>query len=278
MVHSCLARVSATDVGELVGNLVRSVSVIGLERMGFVEPGNDAAQLIFDAVKAENLELEEGDVVVVSQKMVSKADGLLVDISGIKPTRRAKLLSSRCGKDPRLIELILKDSAKVLRADSQALVVRRKDGFICLNAGVDKSNVQGRTMYSRLPEDSDRSARKLRIRLEELSGRKLAVIIADTYSRPMRVGQVEFAIGVSGFEPIVDYRGQKDLFGYELRYKSVGLADEIAAAAELVIGQGTEQMPVAIVRGLPRLSRTEANALSRKMRVGKRIDLFTGLT
>lgn len=256
---------------------MRSVSVIGLERIRFVRPGDDAAQLIFDAVKAENLELVDGDVVVVSQKIVSKADGLLVDITSVNPSRRAKLLSKRCGKDARLIELILKDSARVLRADSQALVVRRKDGFVCLNAGVDKSNVQGRTVYSRLPEDSEASARELRIRLEALSGRKLAVIIADTYSRPMRVGQVEFAIGVSGFEPIVDYRGQKDLFGYELRYKSVGLADEIAAAAELVIGQGTEQMPVAIVRGVPRLFRTDANTLSKRMLVGKRIDLFTGI-
>ncbi len=251
--------------------------MIGLEKIGFVKPGDDAAKLIFDAVKGENLELMDGDVIVVSQKMVSKADGLLVDVASIKPSRRAKLLSKRCRKDPRLVQMILRDSANVLRADSQALVVRRKDGFICLNAGVDKSNVQGRTVYSRLPENSDASARELRIRLQELSGRKLAVIVADTYSRPFRVGQVEFAIGISGFEPIVDYRGQKDLFGYELRYKSVGLADEIAAAAELVIGQGIEQMPVAIVRGVPRQVRVETTALSKKMQVGKRIDLFTGL-
>jgi coenzyme F420-0:L-glutamate ligase/coenzyme F420-1:gamma-L-glutamate ligase len=256
--------------------LVRTVTVIGLEKIPLVKPGDDAARLIIDAVKAENLELTNGDVVVVSQKIVSKADGLLVDISSIKPNRRSKLISKRVGKDPRLIELILEDSAKVLRADSQALVVRRKDGLVCLNAGVDKSNVRGRTVYSRLPEDSDVSARNLRTRLEQLSGKKIAVIVADTYSRPMRAGQVEFAIGVSGIEPVVDYRGQKDLFGYELRYKVVGLADEIAAAAELVIGQGTEQIPVAIVRGLTRLVRSEVSDL-KKMLVGRRVDLFTRL-
>jgi coenzyme F420-0:L-glutamate ligase/coenzyme F420-1:gamma-L-glutamate ligase len=146
--------------------------------------------------------------------------------------------------------------------------------MICLNAGVDKSNVEGHHTYAKLPTDSDRSANRIRVRLEELSGKKVAVIVGDTYSRPFRVGQVEFAIGISGMEPIVDYRGLEDLFGYELRYKFVGLADEVAAAAELVMGQGTERTPVAIVKGLPRLRRAEAPGLSRKLLVGGRMDLF----
>jgi len=255
--------------------LVRSISVIGLEKIGLVKPGDDLPKLLLDAVKAENLELIDGDIIVVSQKIVSKAEGLLVDISTIKPSRRSSLISSRTRKDPRLVDLILRDSEKVLRADPQALVVQRRNGFVCLNAGVDKSNVRGRTVYSLLPKDADASAKKLRSRLQKLSGRKLGVIVADTYSRPFRVGQVEFAIGVSGIEPIVDYRGQKDLFGYELRYKFVALADEVAAAAELVMGQGTEQVPVAIVRDLSRVVRTEARALSKKLLLGRQIDLFT---
>ena len=255
--------------------MARTISVYGLEMIPLVKPGDDAAQLIMGAMKEEGLELVDGDVVVVSQKIVSKAEGLLVDISDIKPRRKSIFISKRTKKDPRLIELILRDSAKVIRADHQALVVRRKDGFVCLNAGVDKSNVDGRTMYTRLPEDADASASKLRSRLEELSGKRLGVIVADTYSRPFRVGQVEFAIGISGIEPITDYRGQKDLFGYELRYKFVALADEVAAAAELVMGQGTEQVPVAVVRGLNRVVRTQAHGLSRKLQLGKQADLFT---
>jgi coenzyme F420-0:L-glutamate ligase/coenzyme F420-1:gamma-L-glutamate ligase len=258
----------------LVRELVRLLSVIGLDKIGLVKPGDDLPQLIIDALKVENLELADGDIVVVSQKIVSKADGLLVDISTIKPTRRSILISRRTRKDRRLVELILGDSEKVLHADKQALVVRRKDGFVCLNAGVDKSNVRGRTMYSRLPEDADSSADELRRRLEKLAGARLGVIVADTYSRPLRVGQVEFAIGVSGIEPIVDYRGQEDLFGYALRYKFVALADEVAAAAELVMGQGTEQVPVAIVRGLNRIVRTEAPGLSKRLLLGKQVDLF----
>ena len=219
----------------------------------------------------------DDDVVVVSQKMVSKADGLLVDISTVKPSRRAIQVSKRTKKDPRLIELILRDSAKVVRADRQAVVVQRKDGFVCLNAGVDKSNVRGPTVYSRLPEHSDKSARELRMRLEQMSGQRIAVIVADTYSRPSRVGQVEFAIGISGIEPIVDYRGHEDLFGYQLRYKFVALADEVAAAAELVMGQGTEGVPVAIVRGLTRTERNEGPGLSKKLLLGKKLDLFRRL-
>jgi coenzyme F420-0:L-glutamate ligase/coenzyme F420-1:gamma-L-glutamate ligase len=185
------------------------------------------------------------------------------------------LLAKRTGKDARLVELILRDSSRVLRADHQAIIVQRKDGFVCLNAGVDKSNVDGKATYSRLPENADSSAHKLRIRLEELSGKQLGVIIADTFSRPFRVGQAEFALGVSGIEPIVDYRGQEDLFGYKLRFKFVGLGDEIAAAAELVMGQGTEQTPVAIVRGLPRFTRRESDGASKKLLLGRKRDLFS---
>ena len=143
-----------------------------------------------------------------------------------------------------------------------------------MNAGVDKSNVSGRSMYARLPQNPDRSADDIRRRIEQLSNKTLGVIVADTYSRPFRVGQVEFAIGVAGIEPIVDYRGQEDLFGYRLRYKFVALADEIAAAAELVMGQGTERTPVALVRGLSRLKRSEAEGLSKKLMLGKKMDLF----
>ncbi len=254
--------------------MARTVSIIGLEKIGFVKSGEDVARAIFTALQAEGLQLADDDVVVVSQKIVSKAEKLEVDISSIKPSARARLISRRTKKDPRLIELILTDSQRVLRADRQAFVVQRKDGIVCLNAGVDKSNVEGRLRYSRLPMKPDESARRIRTRLEELSGKRVGVIVGDTYSRPFRVGQVEFAIGVSGMEPVVDYRGHEDLFGYELRYKFVGLADEVAAAAELVMGQGTERTPVAIVRGLPRLMKTDDTHLSRKMLVGKRLDIF----
>jgi coenzyme F420-0:L-glutamate ligase/coenzyme F420-1:gamma-L-glutamate ligase len=254
--------------------LARTVTVIGLENIGLVKAGDNVAQMILDATAAEGVGFMDGDVVVVSQKILSKADGLLVNIATLKPSAKAKSIARRTKKDPRLVELVLKDSAKVLRADKQVLIVARRNGFICINAGVDKSNVGGAHVFARLPLDADRSARELRLSLERGSGKRLAVVVGDTYSRPLRVGQIEFAIGLSGLEPIVDYRGQKDLFGYELRFKYVGLADEIAAAAELVMGQGTEGIPVAIVRGLGRINRSEVDGLSRKLLLGRRLDLF----
>jgi coenzyme F420-0:L-glutamate ligase / coenzyme F420-1:gamma-L-glutamate ligase len=253
---------------------LRKLTITGLDNIGEVKPGDDVASLIIQKSREKKFALAEGDVIVISQKIVSKADGLLVDVSKIKPSRRARRLANQTKKDPRVVELILKDSRKVLRATSQAFVVRRKDGLICLNAGVDKSNVKGHSIYSRLPPNSDKSAREILERLEELSGRNLAVIIADTYSRPLRVGQVEFAIGIAGLEPIVDYRGSDDMFGYSLHYKYVALADEAAAAAELVMGQGTERTPVAIIRGLPRMKRNLNRNLSKKLLLRSRLDLF----
>ena len=253
---------------------MRDLTIFGLDNIGEIKPGDDVARLIFEKAREQNLILADGDLVVISQKIVSKADGLLVDVAALRPSQRAKRLAKMTKKDPRVVELILRDSSKVLRAASQACVVRRKDGLVCLNAGVDKSNVDGDTIYTRLPPNSDRSARRILDRLEELSGSKLAVIIADTYSRPLRVGQVEFAIGIAGMEPIVDYRGLEDMFGYSLRYKYVALADEAAAAAELVMGQGTERTPVAIIRGLDRMKRSMDRGPSRKLLLGRQLDLF----
>jgi coenzyme F420-0:L-glutamate ligase/coenzyme F420-1:gamma-L-glutamate ligase len=253
---------------------MHDLTIFGLGNIGYIKPGDSVAELIFKKSRERNLALSDGDVVVISQKIVSKADGLLVDVTDIKPTRRAMRLAKITKKDPRVVELILRDSSKVLRATAQALIVRRKDGLVCLNAGVDKSNVKGRYIYSRLPPNSDNSAKKILARLEKLSRRKLAVIIADTYSRPFRLGQVEFAIGIAGMEPIVDYRGREDMYGYSLRYKYVALADEAAAAAELVMGQGTERTPVAIIRGLKRMKRSLNGKLARKLLLSGRMDLF----
>jgi len=257
--------------------MVRTVTAIGLEQIGLVKPGDNIARLLVAALSAESQSLLDGDIVVVSQKIISKAEGSLVDISTLNPSSEAKSISRRTKKDAKLIELIMRDSTKILRADKQALVVSGKNGFVCLNAGVDKSNVNGKRVYARLPKNLDGSADHLRLELERMTGKRLSVVIGDTYSRPFRVGQVEFAIGISGFDPIVDYRGSKDLFGYELRFKYVALADEVAAAAELVMGQGSEGVPAVIVRGVTRMKRNERLGLSKKLLLGKRLDLFRKL-
>jgi len=254
------------------------VSIIGLNRIGLLKPHDDVSQLIVDAARADQIEFMNHDVIVVSQKIVSKADGRLVDISTIRPSNRAKSIAKRTNKDARVIELILRDSKEIIRADRVALVVRTRNGFVCLNAGLDKSNVQGQTVYARLPNNPDKSAAIIKAKIEKSTGKEVAVIIADTYSRPNRVGQVEYTIGLAGLEPIIDYRGQADIFGYCLHYKYVALADEIAAAAELVMGQGNEQIPAAIIRGLARMQPTNSPGLSKKLLLGKKRDIFYSIT
>lgn len=270
-------KLTGFESSSTVFKVVRTVTAIGLERIGLVKPGDNVARLLIAALSAESIELIDGDIIVVSQKIISKAEGSLVDLSTLTPSSKAKTMSRRTKKDARLVELIMRESSRILRASRQALVVSAKNGFVCLNAGVDKSNVNGRHVYARLPKDLDGSADHLRTDLERLTGKELSVIIGDTYSRPFRVGQVEFAIGISGLDPIVDYRGSKDLFGYELKFKYVALADEVAAAAELVMGQGSEGVPAAIVRGVTRTRRNVRSGLSKKLLLGKKLDLFRKL-
>ncbi len=219
--------------------------------------------------------LRTGDVVVVGQKAVSKAEGRLVDIEHVQPSKKALKIGKKTGRHPGFVQVVLQDARKVVKADKEALIVTTRQGWTCLNGGVDKSNVQGPMIYALLPRDPDASARRLRARIRLLTGRNVGVIITDTHSRPFRRGQVEETIGIAGLNPMVDYRGRRDLFGYQLRFKNVAVADELASAAELVMGQGREATPVAIIRGLKRI-RFQERATSRGLMVGEHEDLFRG--
>ncbi|HSB90536.1 MAG TPA: coenzyme F420-0:L-glutamate ligase, partial [Anaerolineales bacterium] len=199
---------------------------------------------------------EDGDVLVVAQKVVSKAEGRRVNLAEVVPSARAVALAREGGKDPRVVEVVLRESRRVVRAQRGVLIVEHRLGFVCANAGVDHSNVAGEGSAGGewillLPEDPDASARHLRQSLESWSGKRLAVLIIDSHGRPWRMGTVGVAIGVSGFPALVDLRGREDLFGYRLRITQVGLADEIAAAASALMGQADERRPVVHVRGLP---------------------------
>ncbi len=215
------------------------------------------------------------DVLVVGQKAVSKCEGRIVNLDDVQPSKRAFGLSKRTGKRAEFVEAVLRDSRRVLRADADAFIVITKDGATCMNGGVDKSNVEGDSTYALLPTSPDASARKLRTRICQLTGKRIGVMVTDTRSRPFRRGQVEEMIGIAGFSPVVDYRGQNDLFGYQLRFKNVGIGDELASAAELVMGQGREATPAAIIRGLRRVVFQE-RASSRSVAVNPREDLFRG--
>ena len=212
-----------------------------------VRAGDDLASLIIGSLDRSGVSLRDGDVIVVKQKAVSKAEGRVVALSAVKPGPEAQRLAKQEEKDPRLVELILRESVRVVRSGHGVIITETRHGFVCANSGVDQSNV-GKGLAALLPLDPDRSARKLRARLEARSGRALAVIITDTFGRPWRRGQTDVAIGCSGISPLYHYGGMKDGFGYKLRVTEPAVVDELAGAAELVIGK-LNGIPAAVVSG-----------------------------
>lgn len=222
--------------------------VIGVGGLPEIRLRDDLAQLIVDAARRQDTPLRDRDLLVVSQKIVSKAEGRVVRLSAVTPSPRAQAVAEEIGRDPRLVEVILGESRRIVRKDKGVLIVETHHGFVCANAGVDQSNVDADTACL-LPEDSDRSAAHLRDRLRTVTGHELAVIIADTFGRPWREGLVNVAVGLAGFQPIVSYLGQLDPAGHVLQATILALADELAGAAEPVMGK-LDRIPVVVIRGL----------------------------
>ena len=232
-----------------MGNELR---ILPIGHIGEVAPGLDLGQRIYDALQTERLALQQGDVLVVTHKIVSKVEGRVVTLDEIEPSDFAQRIALQAHKDARHVEVVLRESRRIARMDHGVIIAETSHGFICANAGVDESNAGGNSTLVLLPVDPDRSARELRARLQELSGEgpdfDSAVLISDTWGRPWRNGQVNMAIGVAGMEPIADYRGQRDPYGYEMHVSAIAAADELAAAGELVMGK-IDQVPVALIRG-----------------------------
>jgi coenzyme F420-0:L-glutamate ligase / coenzyme F420-1:gamma-L-glutamate ligase len=221
-----------------------------------VQPGDSLARLILNSLQVGGISLLDGDILVVAQKIISKSEGRLVNLAQVSPSARALAVAGWVEKDPRLVELILQESREVLRTRPGAIIVEHRLGFVCANAGIDHSNVKGEGSQDEewvllLPEDPDRSAENLRRSLEGDAGVRLGILIIDSHGRAWRTGTTGVAIGLSGLPGLVDLRGQRDLFGYQLRITQVGAADELAAAASLVMGQAAEATPVVHVRGFP---------------------------
>jgi coenzyme F420-0:L-glutamate ligase/coenzyme F420-1:gamma-L-glutamate ligase len=222
--------------------------IIGLPGIPIVTPGMDLAALIQQAATAAPLLLQAGDILVVTQKVVSKAEGHLIHLRDVIPSPLAKNFAQQWGKDPRHVEVVLQQSRRIVKMDRGVLITETHHGFICANAGVDQSNIEGEAVVAVLPPDPDASARAIRQALHERLGFDVAVIISDTFGRPWRHGLVNIAIGLSGIEAVKDYTGQLDAQGYELRVTALAIADELAAAAELVMNK-LDNVPVAVIRG-----------------------------
>jgi coenzyme F420-0:L-glutamate ligase/coenzyme F420-1:gamma-L-glutamate ligase len=226
---------------------VVELRVIGLGGLPDVRPGDDIAALILEAAERQATPLTAGDILVVTQKIVSKAEGRVVALADVEPGAEAARLARETDKDPRLVELILRESRRIVRQAGPVLIMETRHGFVCANAGVDMSNV-GRGLVTLLPEDPDRSAAAIRAGLRERAGLEVAVVISDTFGRPWREGHTNVAVGIAGMEAFVDYVGQVDPHGYDLRVSTLAVADELAGAAELVMGK-LSGVPAAIIRG-----------------------------
>lgn len=246
----------------------RRLEITSLPGIPLVEPGDDLAALILDALGRADIALRTGDALVVAQKVVSKAEGRYAALATVEPGAEALDLAEKTGKDARIIELILSESVRVVRHRPNLLIVQHKNGYVLANAGIDASNVEPDPELGErvllLPEDPDRSCRDLRATLHEATGVAPTVIINDSLGRAWRRGTVGIAIGAAGLAALVDLRGETDLFGRELLVSQVGLADELAAAASLVQGEAAEGTPVAHIRGLaPDKTDQRASALIR---------------
>lgn len=202
--------------------------------------------MILSSIKNERQALKNNDVLVVAHKIVSKAEGRIADLATVKPSKRAINIAKKHHKDPRIAELILRESRRIVKMERGIIITETKHGFVCANAGIDKSNVYG-DHVALLPANPDSSADKIRRAIEKQTGKNVAVIISDTFGRPFREGQVNVAIGVSGLKPFKDYRGSKDMFGKKLKVTEIAVADEIASAAELVMGK-VNRVPIAMIR------------------------------
>jgi len=238
------------------------ISLVPLEGIPEIAPGDDLAELIAAALAAAGIGLTDDDVLVVTQKVVSKAEGRVVDLATVEPGPEARDWGERWGKDPRQVELVLRESAEIVRmADGGLIISRTRHGLVCANAGVDLSNTGGAELATLLPVDPDASARGLRERLGELAGARPAVVISDSFGRPWRNGIVNVAIGAAGMEVLADLRGTPDAQGREMRATVIAVADELASAADLVGGKAG-QLPVVLVRGYTHLTVTESTGAS----------------
>lgn len=229
---------------------MRRVEIYGLRIDKEILPGDNIAETLIMAAENNGIKILDGDIIVVSSKVIAKSEGRIVSLDSVEPSEEAIRIANTSNKDPRLVELILRESKEILKMERNNIIALTKHGIVGANAGIDQSNTGGIGKVVLLPIDPDDSAKKIRRYINDRLGIDVAVIVSDTYGRPFREGQVNLAIGFAGICPYRDYRGQSDRDGYILRVKNIAIVDEIASAAELVMGQSIENTPFAIVRGV----------------------------
>jgi len=241
------------------------VEVIEVTGLPIIKEGDDLAKMVCERTEQHGNPIQNGDIIVITHVVVSRAEGNVVNLDNVIPSDFAKAFAQQFNKDPNLIEVILRESRSIVRMGDGRLITETRHGLVCANSGVDSSNVPGKRIVALLPRNPDHSAQEIRRKIRKLTGKDVAIIISDTHGRPLRMGEINIAVGVAGINPIRDRREEKDLFGYTLKIKKTAIADELSSAAELVIGQADEGIPVAIIRGYsyPKAKKAKATDLIR---------------
>lgn len=226
------------------------IQIFGIANMPLVKAKDDIGNMLVKAAREQSLNILDHDIIVLAQKIVSKAEGRVIELKSLTPSVLAKTIAEHSGKDPNHVEVILRESSNIIRMHQAHIIVETRHGFICANAGVDRSNAgENSDLAVLLPIDPDKSAERVRTRIRELTGTNVGVIISDTFGRAWRNGQVNVAIGAAGLQSLIDYRGSRDMFGKELNVTQIAIVDELASAAELVMRK-SDRIPAAIIRGV----------------------------
>lgn len=257
------------DIGELM-----DINVIGIESIPIVDEGDDISALILNAMNEENIELESNDVLVIAETIISKAEGNKIDLKSIQPSLKAVEIAQKTGKEPELVEAIMNESNEIIAVGPDFIISETKHGFVCANAGIDESNVE-HGIATPIPEDPDKSAEIIRKEIEKATKKEVVIIISDTQGRAFREGAIGTAVGISGMDPLWDRKGERDLYGRELQTTNIAVADELASAASILMGQADEGVPVVIIRGINYVENLKNDkATSKNLIRPKEYDIF----
>ncbi|MBM4240953.1 MAG: coenzyme F420-0:L-glutamate ligase [Euryarchaeota archaeon] len=250
------------------------IEIIGIRKIPLIKKNDDIAELILKALNTENIDIEDEDVFVIAETIISKSEGNIIDLDGIKPTSRAIELANKTGKDPRLVEAVIEESNDIIKVGHDFIISETKHGFICANAGIDESNVDG-GKATPIPQDPDKSAHKIRDKIFKAAQKNVVVIISDTQGRPFREGAVGVAVGIFGMNPLWDMKGETDLYGKKLKTTIIAVADELASAASVLMGQADEEVPVVIIRGVEYVEKLKNDFSTAKSLIRpKKYDVF----
>lgn len=250
------------------------IRVIGIEGIPLVKEGDDIASLILNAIKKENIEIENNDVIVIAETIISKAEGNKIDLQSIQPSLKAIEIAEKTGKEPQIVESIINESNEIIAVGPDFIISETRHGFVCANAGIDESNVEN-GIATPIPENPDKSAQIIREKILNAIGKEVVIIISDTQGRAFREGAIGTAVGISGMNPLWDRKGEKDLYGRQLQTTSIAVADELSSAASILMGQADEGIPVVLIKGISYVNDLkDINATSKDIIRPKKYDVF----